>query len=58
MSESKPNQRERVSLSVEQLRQFFPEDYSPRDMQKAIMRLVEDSCDTIRQTKPRDRGDR
>ena len=58
MSESKPNQRERVSLSVEQLRQFFPEDFSPRDMQKAIMRLVEDNCDTIRQTKPRDRGDR
>jgi len=58
MSESKPNQRERVSLPVEQLRRFFPEDYSPRDMQKVILRLVEDNCDTTRQTKPRDRGDR
>ena len=58
MAEDKPNQRERVSLPVEQLRRFFPEDYSPRDMQKAIMRLVEDNFDTIRQTKPRDRGDR
>ena len=36
MGEEKPNQKERVSLPVEQLRRFFPGDYSPKEMQDAI----------------------
>lgn len=52
MSVQKPNQQERVSLPVEKLRRFFPENYTPQKMQDAILRLVEEqyrrqqrSCD-------------
>lgn len=41
MAEEKPNQRERVSLPMEQLRRFFPGDYSPKEMQDAIFDLLE-----------------
>lgn len=41
MAEEKPNQRERVSLPMEQLRRFFPSDYSPKEMQNAIFDLLE-----------------
>ena len=57
MAEDKPNQRERVSLPVEQLRRFFPRGYTPKEMQDAILRLVEDNYRSLPQRKPRDRGD-
>lgn len=41
MGEEKPNQKERVSLPMEQLRRFFPGDYSPKEMQDAIFDLLE-----------------
>lgn len=41
MAEEKPNQRERISLPIEQLRRFFPGDYSPKEMQDAIFDLLE-----------------
>lgn len=58
MAEDKPNQRERVSLPLEQLRRFFPESYTPREMQNAIMKLIQDSYEPLPQKKPRDRGTR
>ena len=58
MAEDKPNQRERVSLPLEQLRRFFPESYTPREMQNAIMKLIQDSYEPLPQKKPRDRGAR
>ena len=54
MAEDKPNQRERVSLPMDQLRRFFPE-YTPREMQNAIMKLLQDSYG---RKKPHDRGAR
>ena len=58
MAEDKPNQRERVSLPLEQLRRFFPENYTPREMQDAIMKLIQDSYEPLPQKKPHDRGAR
>lgn len=58
MSEDKPNQRERVSLPLEQLRRFFPENYTPREMQDAIMKLIRDSYEPLHQKKPHDRDAR
>ncbi len=57
MAEDKPNQRERVSIPVEQLRRFFPEGYTPKKMQDAILRMVEDNYRSLPHKKPRDRGD-
>ena len=42
MAEQKPNQKERVSLPVEQLRRYFPKHYTPQKMQNAILKLMEE----------------
>ena len=57
MSEDKPNQRERMSIPVEQLRRFFPAGYTPKKMQDAILRMVEDNYRSLPHKKPRDRDD-
>ena len=41
MSEEKANQKEKVSFMADDLRQFFPKSYTPKDMQKAILNLVQ-----------------
>ena len=41
MSEEKANQKEKVSFLADDLRQFFPKSYTPKDMQKAILNLVQ-----------------
>ena len=56
MSLQKPNQQERVSLPVETLRRFFPDNYTPQEMQDAILRLVEEQY--RRQQRSRDRDAR
>ena len=56
MSVQKPNQQERVSFPVEKLRRFFPDNYTPQEMQDAILRLVEEQY--RRQQRSRDRDAR
>ena len=41
MSEEKANQKEKVSFMADELRQYFPKSYTPKDMQKAILNLVQ-----------------
>ena len=41
MSEEKPNQREKVSFQYEQLRRYFPSDYTPKQMTESILQLLE-----------------
>lgn len=41
MSEEKANQKEKVSFLADELRQYFPKSYTPKDMQKAILNLVQ-----------------
>ena len=41
MAEEKPNQREKVSFQYEQLRRYFPSDYTPKQMTESILQLLE-----------------
>jgi ParB family chromosome partitioning protein len=41
MSEEKANQKEKVSFKVDTLRRFFPQSYTTRDIEKAILQIVE-----------------
>ena len=41
LSEEKPNQREKVSFPYEQLRRYFPSDYTPKQMTESILQLLE-----------------
>lgn len=41
MSEEKPNQKEKISFKAEELRRFFPKDYTTEEMSDAILALLE-----------------
>jgi ParB family chromosome partitioning protein len=41
MTEEKANQKEKVSFKTENIRQYFPNDYSIQKMQETIIRLLE-----------------
>jgi len=41
MNEEKANQREKLSFPMEDLRRFFPAGYTPQDMQRRILQLLE-----------------
>ena len=41
MQEQKANQRERVSIPAQDIRRFFPVDYTMRDMKRSIVRMLE-----------------
>ena len=57
LSEEKPNQRERVSFRCSELRKYFPQDYTPKQISDAILRLIESNYQ--RQLRERrDRDDR
>ena len=42
MAREKANQREKVSFFCDDLRRFFPKEYSAQDIQKAILKMLED----------------
>lgn len=41
LSEEKPNQKEQVKFMTEDIRKYFPKNYSNKDMQDTIIRLLE-----------------
>ena len=41
LSEEKPNQKEQVRFLTEDIRKYFPKNYSNKDMQNTIIRLLE-----------------
>ena len=53
MNEEKANQREKVSFPMKDLRKFFPADYTPQEIQRTILQLLEDE----RQRQQRCRND-
>jgi len=53
LSQPKANQKEKLSLPVDDLRRYFPKDYSAQQMQAAILKLVRESYER----KQRQRGD-
>ena len=42
ISEEKPNQKEHVRFKTESLKKYFPSNYSTQQMEKAILKLLED----------------
>lgn len=42
MSEEKANQKERVHIDVSQLRKYFPKSYTTAQMEKSILRMLEE----------------
>lgn len=42
MSEEKANQKERVRIDVSQLRKYFPQSYTTAQMEKSILRMLEE----------------
>ena len=40
ISQDKPNQKEKISFSYEEIRKYFPDSYSVSDIQQYILRLV------------------
>ena len=42
ISEEKPNQKEQVRFKTESLKKYFPSNYSTQQMEKAILKLLED----------------
>lgn len=41
LSEEKPNQKEQIKFMTEDIRKYFPKNYSNKDMQDTIIRLLE-----------------
>ena len=41
MSEEKPNQREKIKLSAERVREYFPKSYTTQQMEETIFKLLE-----------------
>ena len=41
LSEEKPNQKENIKFSVDKVKGYFPKEYTPIEMQKIIVRLLE-----------------
>ena len=41
MSENKPNQREKIKLPAERVREFFPKSYTTQQMEDTIIKLLE-----------------
>ena len=56
ISEEKPNQREIISFQIEKLTKFFPKSYTPRDIERKIIKLIED--DYRRRQRNRNREER
>ena len=56
ISEEKPNQKEKISFKCEDLTKFFPKNYSPRDMERKIIKLIQD--DYRRRQRNRNREER
>ena len=54
MREQKANQRERVSIPAQDIRRFFPAEYTTRDIERSIVRMLETR---ERSRQPRDRGE-
>ena len=42
ISEEKPNQKEQIRLKTESLKKYFPSHYSAQQIEKAILKLLED----------------
>lgn len=51
LTEEKPNQKEQIRFPVERLRKYFPRDYTPKQMEETVERLL---CDWQRKRTQRE----
>ena len=58
LSEPKPNQREKIGFKVDELRSFFPKNYTSADIQKAIIGLILKQYQEQKRQRSRRRTDR
>ena len=58
LSEPKPNQREKITFKVDELRSFFPKHYTTEDIQKAIIGLIFKQYQEQKRQRSRRRTDR
>lgn len=58
MSEEKANQKEQVRFKVDDLRGYFPKNYTPKDMTDAILKLLDEHRSRELARKTRDREER
>lgn len=60
LSEPKPNQQEKITFKVDELRSFFPKDYTSKDIYNAILRMILEQMKSREQQerKPRKRASR
>ncbi len=42
ISEEKPNQKEKISFQLDELSKYFPKKYTPQDIYKRLLKLVQD----------------
>lgn len=42
LTEEKPNQKEQVRIKTESLRKYFPNSYTVEQMERAILKLLEE----------------
>ncbi len=54
ISEEKPNQREKISFQIEKLTKFFPKSYTQRDIERKIVKLIEDDYRSRQRNKNRE----
>ena len=54
ISDEKPNQREKISFQIEKLTKFFPKNYTPRDIERKIIKLIEDDYRSRQRNKNRE----
>lgn len=47
--EEKPNQREKISFKVDELRSFFPKNYTSKDIYNAILQMILEQAQTREQ---------
>ena len=52
MSEEKANQKERIKIPMEKVRQFFPKEYTNSEIEDAIIKL----CEAHYKKKQKNRG--
>lgn len=54
ISEEKPNQREKISFQIEKLTKLFPKSYTLRDIERKIIKLIEDDYRSRQRNKNRE----
>ena len=40
MTEEKANQKEKISFKMDEIKDYFPKDYTPRQMNEVVIKLL------------------